>query len=63
MVACADPESFVRGGLNLITFFVFFFKLMRGWMIQIPLSMGHHRPTSKRHLNGVFAAGPMMTQL
>ena len=25
--SCADPESFVRGGPHLITFFVFFFVL------------------------------------
>ena len=26
-LACADPESFVRGGPNLISFFFFFFFL------------------------------------
>ena len=25
MQPCADPESFVRGGQNLITFFLYFF--------------------------------------
>ena len=34
-VPCADPESFVRGGPNLISFFCFW--LMRGLMIQISL--------------------------
>ena len=36
MISCADPESFVRGGPNLITF-LFYFKLMRAERIQIPL--------------------------
>ena len=36
--ACADPESFVRGGPTLTPFF---FSLMRGGRIQIPLLVGH----------------------
>ena len=33
--SCADPDNFVRGGPTL-TFF-FFFELMRGGRMQIPL--------------------------
>ena len=40
--SCADPGSFVRGGQTL-TFF-FFFSLMRGGRIQIPLLTGHQWP-------------------
>ena len=38
--ACADPESFVRGGPTLTTFF---FSLMRGGRVQIPLIAGNQR--------------------
>ena len=34
LLACADPENFVRGSQ---TFTRFFFSLMRGERIQIPL--------------------------
>ena len=46
-LSCADPESFVRGGPTLTTFFFLFFQfsLMRGGKIQIP--------PFKRHLNGL----------
>ena len=40
--ACADPESSVRGCPTL-AFFVLFFYLMRGEMIQA----GHPRPASE----------------
>ena len=40
--ACANPESFVRGGPTLTGFFFcYFFSLMRGGRIQIPLLAGH----------------------
>ena len=42
--SCADPERFIRGGSNLITFFFFFFffciLLMSGGRIKIPLLAG-----------------------
>ena len=50
--ACADPESFARGGPTLN----FFFKLMGGERIQIPQYTGQHRPPAKRRLNGVSLA-------
>ena len=46
-VTCADPETFVRRGPTLTTFF---FKLMRGEMIQIPLKVGHHQPANEAYL-------------
>ena len=52
-LACADPESFVRGGPTL-TFFVLFFSLMRGRRIKIPLLAGHYQPKRR------FASLPMM---
>ena len=62
-VACADPESFVRGGPTLTTFFsFFFFSLIRGGRIQIPLLAGHHRPASETPFKWRFAGGPMMAQ-
>ena len=30
MCTCADPDGFVRGGQNLITFFFFFFLVVEG---------------------------------
>ena len=56
---CADPESFFRGGP---TFLRFFFKLIRGERIQIPLEMGHHRPASEAPFKWRFAGGPMVAQ-
>ena len=44
-MTCSDPESFVRGGPNLIMFF----SLIRGQRIPIP--------PAKRHLNSVSLAG------
>ena len=50
---CADPESFVRGGPNLITFFVEGWnkgsKYRFNWVII--------DQSAKRHLNGVSLAG------
>ena len=60
-LACADPEKFVRGGPTLTTFF-FFFKLMRGDMIQIPLKADHHRPASETPFTRRFAGVLMMAQ-
>ena len=61
--ACADPESFVRGGSTLTTFFFnfFIFYLMRGGgRIQIPLKVGHHRPASEMGFEWCFADVPIM---
>ena len=49
-LACADPESFVRGAPILTTFFVFsfpFFQFKKGEWIQYTIRAGHHRPTSE----------------
>ena len=53
--SCAGPERFLRGGPTLTSFFLFFFflgvrfffKLMRGERIQIPLIAGNYRPASE----------------
>ena len=37
VLSCADPESVVRGGPTLTFFLFFFFCLVRGGRIQIPL--------------------------
>ena len=55
-----DPVSLVRGGPTLTT--VFFFILMRGGRIQIPLLACHQRPTCETPLKWRFAGGPMMAQ-
>ena len=59
--ACADPESFVRGGPTLTFYFCFLF-LMRGGRIQIPLLADHQRPASKTPFKWRFAGGPMVAQ-
>ena len=51
--ACADPESFARGGP------IFF---IRGKRIQIALKADHHRPASEMPFKWRFACGPMMAQ-
>ena len=56
--ACADPESFARGGPTLTTFFL----LMRGGRIQISLKAGRHRPTSETPFKWRFAGVPMLAQ-
>ena len=61
-LACADPENFVRGGPTLTTY-LFFLKLMRGEMIQIPLKAGHHQPASETPFKWRFAGGPMMVHI
>ena len=48
--AYADPESFASGGPTLTTFF---FCLIRGERIQIPLEAGHYRSAIE---NGVSPA-------
>ena len=51
--ACADPESIVRGGLNII----FFFSLgERGSKYHYKWAMVS-QPQAKRHLNGVSLVG------
>ena len=48
--SCADPERFIRGGSNLISFFFFFFfciLLMSGGRIKIPLLAGLVGPPEK----------------
>ena len=52
-MACTDPESFISGGPTF-----FFFFLMRGESLQIPLKAGHHQALFKWHFDG----GPMMAQ-
>ena len=52
--ACADPESFVRGGPTLTPFF---FSLMRGGRIQIPLLVGHQWPASETPYKWRFTGG------
>ena len=51
---CADPESFVRGGPNMTTFF---FSLVSGGWIQIPQLAGHQRPASETQFKWCFAGG------
>ena len=46
LFACADPESFVRGGPTLFLLIYFSFSLMMGRRIQITLLGGHRRPAS-----------------
>ena len=58
-LVCADPETFVRGGTTLTTF-CFFFMLMRGEMIQIPLKAGKHRPASETPFQWRFAGVQMI---
>ena len=58
---CADPESFVRGGPTLTTFFfIFFFSSGDGERIQMPLTVGHHRPASETPFRWRFASVPLM---
>ena len=55
-VPCANPESFVRGGPNLITFFFCFVEGIEDPNITI------NGPSSARQGNWRFAVGPMMAQ-
>ena len=58
-----DPESFVRGGPILTTFFyIFLVDEGREDPKQIPLKVGHHLPTSKAPFKWRFAGGRMMAQ-
>ena len=43
-------------------FFVFFFNLMGGGMIQIQRLAGYHRPASKTPFKWRFAGVPIMAQ-
>ena len=54
VTACADPESFVRE----VHFLVYERRDAPNTTISGPSS----GPPSKRHLNGVSMAGPMMAQ-
>ena len=54
LTAWADPESLIKG-VQLSSETLFFFSLMRGERIQIPLKAGHQRPASE--FNGVLLAG------
>ena len=49
-VSCANPESLSRGG-STPTLQTFFFKLMKGEMVQISLEAGHHRTNDGPTLN------------
>ena len=50
---CADPESFVRGGHTLISFF-------RRAMLQRTAKAGNYRPVSETPLKWRFTGGPIM---
>ena len=55
-----NPESFVRG---VSTLTAFFFSLIGGGMIQIPLLLaGHHQPASKTPFKWHFAGMPIRAQ-
>ena len=66
--ACADPESFVRRGPTLTSFFLFvslflfLFLMSGGERIQITLNAGHHRHTSGTTFKWCFAGGPIMAE-
>ena len=57
--SCADPESFVRGGPNVITL-IFFVDV--GIEVPNTTKLGHHPLASKRPLKWRFAGGQMMAQ-
>ena len=57
--ACADPESFVRGGPALTT--CCFILVDEGKKIQMPLVGNHHRPASETPFWWRFTGGPIMT--
>ena len=63
-VACADPESFVRGGPTLTSFvffcFCFFFVDGMEGGSKLPLKVGHHRPASETPLKWRFAGVPIL---
>ena len=56
-VSCADPDIIVRGGPTLTTFF---FSLLRGGRIKIPLLAVHHRSASETPFKWRFAGVPMI---
>ena len=47
---CADPESFVRGGPNMITFFIIFYLVDKG--IEDP-NINVNGPSSARQRNPI----------
>ena len=51
VIACADPESFARGGATM----TMNIKLKA-------LKAGHHRPARETPFNWIFGGGPMMAQ-
>ena len=53
-VSCADLDSFVRESTTLTTFY---FSLMRGRRIKIPLLAGHHWPASEPYSFVIFQGG------
>ena len=57
--SCADPERFIRGGPNLITFFFFFFfyEWRKGQNTTIS---GPRGPASEKPLKWRFSGVPMM---
>ena len=58
---CADPESFVREGPNLM--FCFFVVFFRGVRLQKPQKAGKYQPASKTPLKWLFAGGTIMDHI
>ena len=58
--ACADPESFVRGGPTLTFFVCFVFSRVDGERIEMPLKVGHHWPAREIPIKWRFAGVPIM---
>ena len=58
-LARARIQKIVSEGSN---FDNFFFSLMRGGRIRIPLLAGHQRPARETPFKWRFAGGPMMAQ-
>ena len=59
---CTDPESFVRVGPTVKFLLLFFFSLMRGGMMQIPLLAGYHLPVSEMPFKWCFVGVPIKAQ-
>ena len=58
MQSCADPESFVRGGITLATFCL----VDEGREDPKNTKYGHHLPASETPFKWRFAGRPMMAQ-